>query len=90
MLSLPYSEAVKTNYYALVISILCTCIPETAFEKLQSEKPGSVRNQISDADYADMVKLRAEGLFYRELGEIYCMDPSIIHRYLKRFSKRGA
>jgi len=89
VLSPPCSQ-VKINYYALVVSILTTCIPETAFERLQSDKPGNVSNQITDADYDDMLKLRKEGLVYRELGEIYCMNPSIIHRYLKRFKKKGA
>lgn len=88
MRALSRSEAVKTNYYALVVSILTTCIPETAFERLQSEHPSNVSNQITDADYADMVKLRAEGVFYRDLSEIYCMDKGTIHRNLKRFSKQ--
>jgi len=90
MQALSRSEAVKTNYYALVVSILTTCIPETAFEKLQSDKPSCVHNQITDEDYTDMLKMRKEGLFLREIGEIYCMDPPIVHRYLKKFGKRGA
>lgn len=89
MLALPYSQAVKINYYALVVSILKNCIPETAFEKVQSNQPSNVRNQMTDADYADMAKLRAEGLFYKELGEIYCMDKGAVYRKLKAISKQG-
>lgn len=90
MLTLSCSESVKINYYALVVSILNNCIPESAFEKLQSDRPGKVISQLTDADYADMVKMRKEGIFYRDLAEIYCLDKATIHRKLKSFSKRGA
>jgi hypothetical protein len=60
MLSLPYSQAVRINYYALVVSILNNCIPETAFEKVQSDKPSNVTNQMTAADYEDMAKLQIE------------------------------
>ena len=88
MLALSYTEAVRLNYYALVVSILGECIPETAFEKLQSDKPQFVKNQLTDDDWNDMVKLREQGVYYKGLGEIYCVDPSNIHKGLKSFSKR--
>lgn len=84
VLSLPHSQVVKLNYYALAVSILGECIPETAFEKIQSDKPQFVKNQLTDDDWDDMAKLRAEGIFYKDLGAIYCMDPATIHRKLKR------
>lgn len=88
MLALSYTEAVRLNYYALVVSILGECIPETAFEKLQSYKPGNVKNQLTDDDYRDMIKLREQGLFYKDLSEIYYLDKATIHRNLKRFKER--
>ena len=90
MQALSRSEAVRTNYYALMVSILTTCIPETAFEKLQSDNPGKVQNQLTDDDWVDIAKLKSEGLFFREIGAIYCMDPATVHRKLKSLSKRGA
>jgi hypothetical protein len=88
LLALSYTEAVKINYYALVVSILNNCIPETAFEKVQSDKPSVVKNQITDDDLRDMLKLREQGVFYKDLEWIYCMDKSAIHVRLKRFCKR--
>ena len=90
MLSLSYTEAVRLNYYALVVSILGECIPETAFEKLQSDKPQFVKNQLTDDDYRDMVKLREEGVFYKDLSEIFGLDKGTIHRNLKRFKERDS
>lgn len=71
------------NYYALAVAILANCIPETAFERLQSDKPSKVKNQVTHDDYDDMVKMREDGVKFSEIGEIYCMDPSSIHRKLK-------
>ncbi len=71
-----------------MVSILGECIPETAFEKLQSDKPEYVKNQLTDDDWDDMARLRAEGLFFKDLGAIYCMDKATIHRKLKRLSKQ--
>ena len=86
MLSLPYSQAVKTNYYALVVSILSECILETAFEKLQSDAPSKVQNQLTDDDWDDMARLRMQGVYYKDLSEIYGLDKATIHRKLKRLS----
>lgn len=85
-LALPASQAVKINYYALVVSILGECIPEMAFEKLQSDEPGNVKNQLTDDDWDDMAKLRLQGVFYKELEEIYCLNKTTIYRKLKRLS----
>ena len=87
---LAYSMVVRINYYALAVAILGNCIPETAFEKVQSDKPSKVINQITDDDLHDMLKLREQGVFYKDIAEIYCMDKSTIHRRLKRFSNKGA
>ena len=84
------TEAVKINYYALVVSILNNCIPETAFEKVQSDRPSKVQNQLTDEDWQDMSKLRKDGVYFKELSEIYCMDKASIHRKLQRLSKQGA
>jgi hypothetical protein len=77
----------KLNYYALIVAILANCIPETAFEKLQSNTPRSVKNQITTDDLDDMVTLHQEGLSYKEIGEIYCMEKSLLHKRLKNSGK---
>ena len=76
----------ELNYYALCVSILCNCIPETAFEKLQADKPSQVMNWFTPEDVEDMAALRKQGLTFRELGEIYCVDLTSINR---RLSKAG-
>lgn len=84
------SIEVRLNYYALVISIIGDCMPETAFEKVQSEKPSKVRNRITNDDIEDMAKLRAQGLTLKDLGEIYGIDPTVICRRLKMLTEQGA
>lgn len=86
MLYLPCSEAVKLNYHALVVSILGECLPEMAFEKLQSDAPSKVTNQLTDDDWDDMARLRLQGVYYKDLEEIYGLDKATIHRKLKRLS----
>ena len=84
ILALPYSQAVKLNYHALVASILSECLPEMAFEKLQSDEPEKVQNQLTEEDWDDMARLRLQGVYYKELSEIYCLDKATIYRKLKR------
>lgn len=81
------AAVIELNYHALAVSILVNCIPETAFEKLQSDKPSNVRAQITDSDWSDMVKLREQGVYYKDLEEIYCLDKATIFRKLKSLSK---
>lgn len=89
MLTLASSEPIWINYYALVVSIIGNCIPETAFEKIQSETPSTVKNRLSDEDFKDMAKMREEGMFLKDIGEIYGIDPTIICRRLKKLQSRN-
>lgn len=70
----------KINYYALIVSILTKCTPELAFKKLLL---GRVKNEFTEADYADMAKLRKRGLSLKELSDIYGIDASSICQWTK-------
>ena len=83
MLALSCTEAVRLNYYALAVSILSECLPEMAFEKLQSDKPGNVKNQLTSEDWDDMAKLREQGVYYKDLEAIYGLNMGHICRNLK-------
>ena len=65
------SHEVKLNYYAMAVAILAECSVETAFEKLQCEHPSNVKSLFTSEDVEDMRKLRAQGVSWPELGEIY-------------------
>lgn len=69
------SIELKINYYAMAVAILAECSVETAFEKLQCAYPGKVRSchTLTPEDTEDMRKLKAEGVTWKELGEIYCV-----------------
>lgn len=74
-------SSLELNYHALTVSILTGCIPETAFDKLLTGKAG---NQLTEADYDDMAKLRKQGLKLREISEIYGgLDRAIISKKTK-------
>jgi len=77
------------NYFALAVSILSTCPPETAFEKLQNEHPDKVSTVISDDDVLDMRKIKAEGYFYYEIAEMYGITNHAAHYNIKRRKLKG-
>ena len=69
----------KINYYALIVAILKDCTPERAFDLLGDDydkvsAKGARRPDITPADIADMKIFRAEGMTYREVGELYGLD----------------
>ncbi|KLU66719.1 hypothetical protein DEAC_c13870 [Desulfosporosinus acididurans] len=64
-------------------------MPETAFEKIQSDRPSKVRNKITDDDIQDMAKLREKGLSLKDIGEIYGIDQTVICRKLKAIATQG-
>jgi hypothetical protein len=77
------------NYYALAVSILNSCLPETAFEKLQSEHPDKVVAFISDEDAIDMRKLKAEGYSYYEIAEMYGVTYYAAYHNIRRRNLKG-
>lgn len=79
------TREVKLNYYAMAVAILEECIVETAFEKLQSDHPDKVKTRylLTPEDTEDMRKLKAQGVTWPELGEIYCVPWTTPYSRLK-------
>lgn len=76
----------ELNYYALCISILCDCLPETAFKKLQADDPSLVKDGfrvLNDDDLKDMIAMKRQGLTYRQIAEFYGVDNALLHKKIK-------
>ena len=78
----------KLNYYALVVAVRVGCTPETAFERLQHERPSTVVAQLSDEDLQDMQGMKLQGWTYRELGELYGMTAQEAYGRLRYYKAR--
>lgn len=78
------------NYYALAVSIFCKCTPEQAFELLKTGK----KHRAKRGTYLDVVpelrELRAQGLSYEAIGELYGMSKDWAYARLKRAKEKSA
>ena len=83
-------DAIKLSYYALTVSIFSDCTPETAFEKLQHDRPSEVRAQLSQEDLQDMQLLKSQGYTYKQLGEFYGMRPDAVYGRLRNLPRQTA
>lgn len=72
-------ENVKLNYYALTVAIISECSIETAFEKLQSEHPDSVRPLLNKADNQDIRAFRKQGITWPEIASYYCTPVTTVY-----------
>ena len=79
----------KLNYYALVVAVHVGCTPETAFERLQHDRPSTVAAQLSDEDLQDMQRMKVQGWTYKALGELYGMTLYETYGRLRRFKAAG-
>ena len=68
----------KTNYYALAVSICRGWVPELAFAKMYNQSFKAV-------DYADDMKaLKQEGLYWKDIGELFGVTDSAAYRAVQR------
>lgn len=68
----------KTNYYALAVSICRGWVPELAFAKMLDQKFKAV-------DYADDMKaLKDTGLYWKDIGELFGVTDSAAYRAVQR------
>lgn len=74
------------GYMALAVAIGCVCTVESAFERLVSKRPSMVRHPINKEDIVDMHQLKAHGLTYPEIGEIYGLNSHAVFRRMKRLA----
>ena len=81
-------------YMALAVSILANCLPEQAFEKLDPQHArigsnGGRPSTLTDMDTEDMIRMRQQGLAYKEIGEIYGINASAAHHRIDRYIKKS-
>ena len=79
----------KLNYYALIVACLSGCTPETAYEKLQHERPSTVVAQLSDDDLQDMQGMKLQGWTYRAIGELYGLTMQEVYGRLRYYKAAG-
>lgn len=77
----------RYNISALTLAICSKryMIPEQAFSVLSQNQ----KYITTDEDKEDMLKLVEEGLSYREIGEIYGIETSNVHKTLARYKSRN-
>lgn len=68
----------KTNYYALAVSICRGWVPELAFAQMLNQK-------FRASDYADdMKELKDTGLYWKDIGELFGVTDSAAYRAVQR------
>ena len=76
---------------ALTVSILTRSTPEMAFDKLNnsaSSKQFINNKSITSADIEIMIKMRAEGMKWDEVGEAFGLDTHAAFKRVKRYKER--
>lgn len=74
----------KDNWYVLLICILKPVTVEKAFDLFEGVFPKVNNTAITLNDVEDMIKLKREGLTYRELGEMYGLSKDAVHKRIRR------
>lgn len=74
----------RENVAAIYIAILRDdiTIPEQAFAALEGKK-----HRLTYEDTLDMVAMKEEGMYYREIAKIYGVDHSLIYKRIYRYKK---
>lgn len=81
---------VQENYMALAVAILADCPPETAWKWLDKGKcqNGTHHPDVSKDDDRSMVKLKAEGLTYKEIGQMFGLTKDAVYNRIRRITGR--
>ncbi|EPY6492370.1 helix-turn-helix domain-containing protein [Clostridium sporogenes] len=76
------------NWYTLAIAIFYKrpCTMEQAIELYNNGK--LARNKRPKEDIEDMIKLRQQGLKFKEIAEIFCLTPSTVRNFVSSFKKK--
>lgn len=74
------------GYAALMVAILRNCTPEMAWMYLEGKTPKYNRKWLQ-ADINQMDELRAEGITWREIGEMFNTSAETIQRVYRYWTK---
>ena len=75
------------NYYALAVAIINGCTPEHAFEMLDT---GHITKKYDkdQSEAAEMAAIKAQGLTYKQIGEIFGISDQAAYRRIRRYKER--
>ena len=82
---------IRLNYYALTVAILRGCTPEQAAELLETGRlrRGRIVNTDNLADdVAEMIDLKASGLTYKQVGEMFGCSADTVYTRIRRATGR--
>lgn len=72
------------NWCALAVAILKNVLPEQAFELMER----NVKLTVSNDDVPDMIKMRQQGMTFRQIGDVYGLTASNIFTRIKKADLR--
>ena len=80
-------DALVDNYVALMMCIFTGWEPEQCFIYLETLRRPKRKSNIIEDDVLDMIRLKQNGMSYREIGEIYGLSPDAVYYRIKRSKK---
>ncbi len=89
-----HSKDLLENYTALLIAIEKEVCQEEAFKILDIVADGKqisnrkFKVKLINEDMKDMIKLKNEGLTYKQIGEIYGISDHAVYRRIKRYKEK--
>lgn len=78
----------RDNYIAFAMSILTGWNPDQCFYYLETLRRPSSSLIITEDDVLNMVRLRENGMMYKEIGELYGLSDQAVYYRIKRFKQR--
>ncbi|MDF2608898.1 MAG: hypothetical protein K0R92_372 [Lachnospiraceae bacterium] len=80
----------EENYYALLICILKPVTIEQGFDLLEGHISNRYNLAITGEDIEDMIRMKQQGMTYREIGSYYGISEEAAYRRIKRYkAKKG-
>ncbi len=75
----------EENYYALALAILKPVTPEQAFQIISGQKS---KREITTSDIEKMIKMKSQGMTYKQIGEIYGLSAHAVYARIGRAKGR--
>lgn len=78
----------EENWCALFIATQYIVTPEQAFQIYWDGKKKKYANDIDKNEVFDMIKLKKDGLKYKEIGEMYGISSNAVYRRIEYYTKK--
>ena len=79
-----FDPLIVQGYHALCVAILANCMPELAFAKLNNPKQKYNPREYREIDRNIWAEMRAKGIAYKEIAELYCITVGAVSNHLKQ------